>query len=389
MSFDYIIVGAGCAGLSLAYYLCDASFKDKHILLIDKELKNKNDRTWCFWEKENGTFEEIVCKSWEYLQFKSVGFEKKMHLPPYKYKMIEGIDFYNYVTQKLAEFPNIQFLQAEVQSIENQADCAIVKTSEGDFKANLVFNSGLIPNISAEQGKKEKYQYIAQHFKGWLIETEEAAFDEKCATFMDFTIPQCGETRFIYVLPKTDKIALVEATVFSNQILEQAEYEQMIESYIANDLKISKYKIIHTEFGIIPMSDYHFEKHHKPRVIQIGTSGGNVKSSSGYAFKRIQENMQRLAAILSQTPDNEVLRKYKTNFSVFSLFDSILLNVMLNKRMEIAVVFQQLFKNNPTSLVLNFLDEKTSPLDNIKIINSVPRLPFTIALVQEIPKIKF
>ena len=40
-------------------------FNDKKILLMDKEPKTKNDRTWCFWEKEAGFFEEIVYKKWE------------------------------------------------------------------------------------------------------------------------------------------------------------------------------------------------------------------------------------------------------------------------------------------------------------------------------------
>ena len=33
-------------------------FADKKILLIDKEPKTKNDRTWCFWEKQDGFFED-------------------------------------------------------------------------------------------------------------------------------------------------------------------------------------------------------------------------------------------------------------------------------------------------------------------------------------------
>jgi lycopene beta-cyclase len=386
-TFDYIIVGSGCAGLSLAYYLCSSSFKDKRILLIDKALKNKNDRTWCFWEKENGTFEEIVHKSWQYLHFKNVGFEKKMDISPYKYKMIEGIDFYNFVNEEIAKHPNIQFLQAQVQSIENLENGAIIKTSEGIFQANIVFNSGLRPNISALQSQKDRYHYISQHFMGWVIETEESVFEEKCATFMDFTIPQCGETRFVYVLPRTHKIALIEATIFSNLILEQNQYEEMIQDYIHNVLKISKYKISHTEFGIIPMSNYPFSKHNEKHIIHIGTSGGNVKSSSGFAFKRIQENMQRLVQILSQYPDNQVNEKYKSKQIVFPLFDSMLLNIMLNKRMELPIIFQHLFDKNPSSLVLKFLDEQTSLVDNLKIMRSVPSMPFIKALIQEIPRI--
>ena len=51
--------GAGCASLSLLMRMIrSGKFTDKKILLIDKEQKNKNDRTWCFWETQNGFFED-------------------------------------------------------------------------------------------------------------------------------------------------------------------------------------------------------------------------------------------------------------------------------------------------------------------------------------------
>ena len=58
--YDYIILGRGCAGLSLIMHILSSShLSNKRILLIEKEVKNKNDRTWCFWEKGNGFFENI------------------------------------------------------------------------------------------------------------------------------------------------------------------------------------------------------------------------------------------------------------------------------------------------------------------------------------------
>jgi len=53
--YDYIITGMGATGLMLAYQMTlDSFFDQKKILLIDKETKDQNDRTWCFWEKGNG-----------------------------------------------------------------------------------------------------------------------------------------------------------------------------------------------------------------------------------------------------------------------------------------------------------------------------------------------
>ena len=49
--YDYIIIGAGAAGLMLANAIAnDSYFQDKTVLLLDKDPKNSNDRTWCFWE---------------------------------------------------------------------------------------------------------------------------------------------------------------------------------------------------------------------------------------------------------------------------------------------------------------------------------------------------
>ena len=51
--YDFIIAGAGAAGLSLLMRLMAAGIQQQtSILLIDKAPKQHNDRTWCFWTKE-------------------------------------------------------------------------------------------------------------------------------------------------------------------------------------------------------------------------------------------------------------------------------------------------------------------------------------------------
>src|SRR5687768_3221211 len=108
--YDYIIAGAGCAGLSLAYYLLQSSLKNKSVLLIDKQLKVTNDRTWCFWEKGINDFETIVCSKWPQVKFHGTDYSATLNLMPYQYKMIRSIDFYQFVQQAIAQHPNIEFL---------------------------------------------------------------------------------------------------------------------------------------------------------------------------------------------------------------------------------------------------------------------------------------
>ena len=214
MQYNYIIAGAGCSGLMLAYFLAKSPLKDKQILLLDSELKNKDDRTWCFWEAGENPFEEIVCHKWQKILFRSAYFEQKMDISPYQYKMLRGIDFYQFVQEKLKNFPNITFLQRKITEIMPSQKGAEVITETETFQAKYVFNSCFRPKIDFAQ-----HLHLFQHFLGWVIETEEDAFEVNCPTLMDFDIPQVGETRFMYVMPTSKRKALVEATIFSPDIL--------------------------------------------------------------------------------------------------------------------------------------------------------------------------
>ena len=72
--FDIIICGGGAAGLLLANALSnETAFKHLHIAIIEKDEKNTNDRTWCFWEEGEGKWDEIVSNSWGKALFKAKG----------------------------------------------------------------------------------------------------------------------------------------------------------------------------------------------------------------------------------------------------------------------------------------------------------------------------
>ena len=95
-SYDYIIAGAGGAGLSLLHYLMEApSLASKSILVIDKSFQKTNDRTWCFWEKNISAFENLVHHRWNTISIHAQGFDKELPTAPFSYKMIMvAIGFY-------------------------------------------------------------------------------------------------------------------------------------------------------------------------------------------------------------------------------------------------------------------------------------------------------
>ena len=223
---DYIISGAGAAGLMLAYRMANDPFFDhRSILIIDPIHRNEEDRTWCFWESDAGEWEDIVSKSWDSIYVAHSSTHKKIPIAPYRYKMIQSKDFYDKIWTVLKSKSNIQFLQEEIKELIPRKEKVEVHTQKSKYEASKVFNS--IPNFIDYQ-TQEKYPVLQQHFVGWFIETDENSFDETTATFMDFSILQEGNTRFMYVLPFSKNEALFEYTLFSKDLLNFEDYEKGI-----------------------------------------------------------------------------------------------------------------------------------------------------------------
>ncbi len=281
--FDFIIVGAGASGLMLADSLgSDPHFRDKRILLLDKDRKQSNDRTWCFWERGKGAFDEIVHRTWDAIHFAGKEYKARIPIEPYSYKMIRGIDFYQHYFGKLESYSNVTFLNADVKSIEDGEKEVLVITNDGQYTGSKVFSSVFDGSGLTTQ---TRYPVLQQHFIGWFVKTKTNIFDPDVATFMDFSIAQKGNTRFMYVLPFSEREALVEYTLFSEELLAEEEYENAIEQYLKEDLQCDEYEIVVKEKGRIPMTSYNFKKHNSENILHIGIAGGWAKASTGYTFR--------------------------------------------------------------------------------------------------------
>ena len=67
-AFDYIIAGGGAAGLSLAWNLSRSEIlRNKTVLIIDRDDKKRNDRTWGFWTKDFVDFDDILFRQFHRL----------------------------------------------------------------------------------------------------------------------------------------------------------------------------------------------------------------------------------------------------------------------------------------------------------------------------------
>ena len=372
--YDYIILGAGAAGLMLARAMAeDPWFASSQILIIEKENKDQNDRTWCFWEEDAGSFDEILDQRWGQILFKGEKLNRKMDIRPFNYKLIRSSDFYTSQIQFLQKSLNITLLQATVLKVEEESEEVIIHTTDKTVTGKQVFSSLFDYKDILSQ---KKYPVLQQHFVGWFVETEKPVFDQKTPTFMDFSIPQKGNTRFMYVLPFSARKALFEYTLFSSQPLEKSEYEEAIASYLAEHYGNTTYKILEKEQGNIPMTCFDFENRNSDRLLYIGTAGGWAKPSTGYTFKNSMKYSKKL---VSHIKKGLPLQKFSVK-SRYWYYDLLLLDILDKNNHLGASIFESMFRNRSPQLILKFLDENCSWYQDLWIITGCPILPFTRAL---------
>ena len=372
--YNYIFTGSGLSALMTVFRMVQSGkFKDKTMLLIDENPKKTNDRTWCFWEKPNGEFDTIVSKKWNTALFANQKFQRDLDFQPYQYKMIRGLDFYNHVFERISKQENIVFLNQKVIDFSDSESNVLVKTETENFICDKLFNSIYNPNLVNNQ---TKYPILQQHFIGWFIKSEQEVFNPEQATFMDFSLVQNGNTKFMYVLPTSKTEALLEPTLFSHQLLKQNEYEAEIKVY-AEKLGVKNYQITDKEQGSIPMTCYPFWKHNTKNILNIGSAGGWTKASTGFTFRHTAKKTKKLIEWL----------QLETNFKKFHkkdkfwFYDLLFLDVLDKNNALGSAVFSSLFKKGNPTLVLKFLDHETTFLEDLQVMLKCPKIPFMKAVL--------
>jgi lycopene beta-cyclase len=361
--FDYIIIGNGLAGLQLALAFAeDDEFKTKTFGLIDPSQKKDNDKTWSFWEKTPTKFNHLVYKTWDKAHFYGNSSSIELNLNPYTYKSIQSIDFYNYALKLLNTKSNFHFILDEVISVNS--DKISVQTESESFTATHIFDSR-IPKDYFD--KKDRFVRIIQHFKGWIIKTEEDCFNPESLTMMDYRLKDGNQTTFTYVLPFSKNEALIEFTYFTEAIVDDSVYDTFLNEYISDQLNISKFTITEVEQGQIPMTNFPFEKYNTRTITKIGTAGGWVKGSTGYSFKHTEKKVTQILENIKKkrVPSKDLFQ------SKYKFYDKIFLKVLLDNNEKGEWIFNQFYAKNSISTMFSFLDEESSFKDDLKIMSSL------------------
>ncbi len=346
--FDYIILGAGCAGLSLAYELdINKKLKNKTLAIVETRDEYKRDKTWSFWKVTDHNFEDCIIKSWNSFSINSNSGSHEVVNKDYPYQTVDSGLFYKKVLNRLAQNKNIQFFKnSEELNLEN----------------SFIFNS--IPSNSADKSN------IWQHFKGIEIETSRDIFDDEIFNLMDFDCDQRDNVHFFYTLPFKKNKALIETTWLSKMDDKTLNnYDIQLEKYIKETLKIKKYKINYQEEGAIPLF-YPSNKTEKNKI-NIGSAGGMTRLSTGYTFLNIQEHSKYISNNIEKIKNTKI---YQIG-SKYKFLDNIFLNVLRNYPDKMPKIFFNMFKGS-SKTVIKFLSNKSNIFEDLAIILKMPKWIF-------------
>jgi len=346
--FDYIIIGGGCAGLSLAYELeIFEKLKNKTLAIIEPREEYKRDKTWSFWKVFNHNFEDCVKKSWNNFTINSPSQTKYIECKATPYQTIDSGIFYKKIISKLKLNKNIYFFK---------------NINEISQDNSIIFNS--------VNETKDNNSNLWQHFCGVEIETRNDFFDDEIFNLMDFACDQRNRVHFFYTLPFTKKNALIETTWISeltNKSLN--DYEEQIDNYLSNHLNLRQCTINFKEKGAVPL--FRQKNIKKKNVIQIGSAGGMTRLSTGYTFLNIQEQSKYIRENIENIKRAKLFEINKK----YDFFDKIFLKVLKNNSTEMGNVFYKMFESSPSS-VINFLSNKSNLYEDISIISKMPKWIF-------------
>ena len=365
------IVGAGCAGLTLAYHLIDSELHPS--ILLDPQSERK-DHIWSYWDDGQESLSvsrNFIKKKWARWAIKTYDRCIVRCGNNFAYVAISSAEYESSLIKKI-ENAQGKILRDKVISATTREDVNILKLSTGvELETETVFDSR--PQLTSKGT-------LYQHFVGWTIQSSTPIFDDSTAILMDFRVSQEPGIHFIYLLPFSETSALIESTVYSTQLLPTLWYEKQIRGYIEKHFPKSDWKVINTESGAIPLNKKHPQS---PYGIPVGLNSGIMRSSTGYAFSQILFQINDLVKSIKRGDYQKIQIKSGAT-QLETIMDKIFLNV-LSQSPEIAPeVFAKVLESLRGDEFAQFMNGHCPISIKAKIINALPKTKFLKASIRSI-----
>ena len=376
-SFDYLFVGLGAANCLLLLRMHDNGLLfNKKVAVIEPNAKNTNDRTFCFWSSKEELvrlgIEDLISSKWSNIK---VSGTVKQSIAPLNYYHVKAIDLYTKVKSILQD-EDVTFYSSFLKSEPiRRSDLFEIQLEHELIAVKKVFDSRP-PSYSLPEINQS---HLLQSFIGWEVQTPKDAFDPSTVVMMDFNIPQNDSCQFMYVLPFTERSALVEVTRFGTEKITTDEADVLLSNYLS-DLGFP-YVVVDKEYGVIPMTS-------SPIVlddlgqnwIRTGARADMLKSTTGFAFHSMAEDA--VAQVEAISENKPFVRKQKK--SRFKFYDRLLLKILERHPSQGKRIFESLFRKVSIFTILMFMREKTSVSQEVSLFSKLPKSSFIYTALSDI-----
>ena len=410
-SFDLVILGGGCAGLSLASRLSALGSKCPKVAIVESRSDYQHDRSWCFFKDPEAPAPALQTApyiqatplvqkpgannsppaepselpsaqhAWQSMRITTATSAIVIDCGAMPYQMLHSGQFYRDAQDAIAQTGQLKLLLGT--SVANpptkRGELWQVDTSAGLLQSRYVVDTRPVkrPEIGGAT--------LWQSFYGQEIECAVDVFDAACGDLMDFSAAeQCGgllafpdAVSFVYVLPMSPRRALIEFTVFGPSPLSPDAFYELQAKAVAQRVGNKTFAVVRTEHGILPMGVKPAPPSLDSSYIFAGLTAGGARPSSGYAFARIQRWAQACAdAIAIGNPpvghaaDGVVLRA----------MDALFLKVVRAHPHVAPDLFLALFAGANTRRVIQFLSDRASLADYAAVVAALLPKPLLRAL---------
>jgi lycopene beta-cyclase len=371
-AFDLVILGGGCAGLSLAMALAALGRRCPRTLVIEPRIEYTNDRTWCYWHDPRAPVTYPIQQRWQTMRVVHAGQSLSLDCGSTPYQMLAAQDFYAAAQVSIDRQSNITLRQGTsvVGEPRHSGGEWKIRTSAGDVTARSVVDT------RAPLPPRRDGAVLWQSFYGQEIECSAAVFDPSSMDLMNFLAPDRHHVPFVYILPVTPTRALVEVTVFGATPLAPRELSAQLEAAVAERVGNTSFTTLRREHGILPMGLNEAPRSAHKSCVRVGVMAGGARPSTGYAFQRIQRWASECAHALvscghpvGHRPDPWPLR----------VMDRIFLDVLRADPMRGGALFFSLFSRADPARVIRFLSGDAGAVDNLAVVAAMPVSPFVRA----------
>ena len=371
---DLLILGGGCAGLSLAMALTRTKNRLPTTLILEQRERYENDRTWCFWGNRKTPLTALATHQWRAVKVVSGDQVVRVECPGETYQMLASDRFYAAAVRAVATVPEIHLQMDTPVLLEPQFSNGRwhFQTPSGSFSAAMVVDTRPVLAVSSDDA------LLWQSFYGQEIDCSQPVFDPDCAELMSFSDVSPDRVAFTYVLPISSTRALVEFTVFAMQPQLAHDLSADLAASIAQHVKGAAFSVLRSEHGVLPMGLAPAQTasvgHDRDSTyVRVGLFAGAARPATGYAFQRIQRWATHCAERISE---GGLPIAHPKDPWLLAWMDTLFLKVIQRHPQLAPQLFVNMFARVDSQRMVRFLSDQGRFSDYAAIVLAMPFRPF-------------